>query len=329
MPANLTPQYLKAEQKFRSAQTTEEKIEAVKEMLATLPKHKGTEKIYAELKRKLAEFKKEAETEHRKGKHGPSFKVPREGAAQVVLVGYPNVGKSQIVAKLTDANVQVADYPFTTRAPAPGMMKYEDIQIQLVDTPPVTPTTTEPGMFDLVRAADAVIIVVDLGADEGLEQIEWILERFAQSKISLLPKRPLKPLTDGVLAVRTFLVGNKDDLPGAADRLDALKGLYADRFMLLPISAQEGRGLGDLMKKIYEFLDVIRVYTKEPGQKPDLTAPYVLPRGSTVLDLAGRVHNDFRQTLKFARLWGTGAYSGQSVGRDHVLSEKDVVELHT
>jgi ribosome-interacting GTPase 1 len=124
-------------------------------------------------------------------------------------------------------------------------------------------------------------------------------------------------------------VGNKDDLPGAADRLDALKGLYADRFMLLPISAQEGRGLGDLMKKIYEFLDVIRVYTKEPGQKPDLTAPYVLPRGSTVLDLAGRVHNDFRQTLKFARLWGTGAYSGQSVGRDHVLSEKDVVELHT
>jgi ribosome-interacting GTPase 1 len=177
---------------------------------------------------------------------------------------------------------------------------------------------------------------VDLGADEAMEQIEWILERFAQAKIALQPQRV--PLvagnqcsipTDGTIVIRTFMVGNKDDLPGASDRLEVLKSLYGDRFMILSISARDGNGLGDLMKKIYEFLDVIRVYTKEPGQKPDLTAPYVLPRGSTIIDLAGRVHNDFRQTLKFARLWGTGAYSGQSVGREHVLNDKDVVELHT
>jgi len=329
MPANLTPQYLKAEQKFRQAQTTEEKIEGVKEMLATLPKHKGTEKIYAELKHKLAEFKKEQETAHKKGKQGPSFKVPREGAGQVALIGYPNTGKSMLISKLTDANVQVADYPFTTRFPAPGMMKYEDIQIQLVDTPPVTPTTMEPGMFDLVRAADAATIVVDLGDDASLEQIEWIIARFAEAKIALQPNRPAEEPTDGVVIVRTFIVGNKDDAAGAADRLEVIKSLYGDRYMILSVSAETGDGLGDLIKRIYQFLDIIRVYTKEPGQKPDLTAPFVLPRGSTLLDLAGRVHNDFRQTLKFARLWGANAYSGQSVGREHVLNDKDVVELHT
>jgi len=329
MPANLTPQYLKAERKFRAAQTTDEKVEAVKEMLSTLPKHKGTEKIYAELKHKLAEFKKEQETAHKKGKQGPSFKVPCEGAGQVVLIGYPNTGKSMLISKLTDANVQVADYPFTTRFPAPGMMKYEDIQIQLVDTPPVTPTTIEPGMFDLVRAADAAMIVVDLGDDASLEQIEWIIGRFAEAKIALQPKRPTEEPTDGVVTVRTFILGNKDDAEGAADRLEVIKSLYGDKYMILTSSAETGDGLGDLIKKVYQFLDIIRVYTKEPGQKPDLTAPFVLPRGSTLLDLAGRVHNDFRQTLKFARLWGANAYSGQSVGREHVLNDKDVVELHT
>ncbi len=329
MPANLTPQYLKAEQKFRAAQTVEEKVAAVKEMLSTLPKHKGTEKIYAELKHKLAEFKKEQETARKKGKTGPSFKVPREGAGQVVLIGYPNTGKSMIVSKLTDAPVQVADYPFTTRMPTPGMIKHEDIQIQLVDTPPVTPTTMEPGMFDLVRAADAAAVVADLGSDDSLEQIEWVLDRFAQAKIALQPRRPAEEPAEGVIAVRTFLLCNKDDAPGAADRLDVLKSFYAERYTIFTVSALTGNGLGELIKRIYAFLDVIRVYTKEPGQKPDLTAPYVLPRGSTLLDLAGRVHNDFRQTLKFARLWGTGAYSGQSVGREHVLNDKDVVELHT
>ena len=329
MPANLTPQYLKAEKKFRAAQTTDEKVEAVKEMLSTLPKHKGTEKIYAELKHKLAEFKKEQETAHKKGKQGPSFKVPREGAGQVVLIGYPNTGKSMLISKLTDANVQVADYPFTTRFPAPGMMKYEDIQIQLVDTPPVTPTTMEPGMFDLVRAADAAMIVVDLGDDASLEQIEWIIGRFAEAKIALQPKRPAPEPTDGVVTIRTFILGNKDDAEGAADRLEVIKSLFGDKYMLLASSAETGDGLGELIKKIYQFLDIIRVYTKEPGQKPDLTAPFVLPRGGTLLDLAGRVHNDFRQTLKFARLWGANAYSGQSVGREHVMNDKDVVELHT
>ena len=332
MPANLTPQYLKAEQKFRAAQTTDEKVEAVKEMLSTLPKHKGTEKIYAELKHKLAEFKKEQETARKKGKQGPSFKVPREGAGQVVLIGYPNTGKSMLISKLTDANVQVADYPFTTRFPAPGMMKYEDIQIQLVDTPPVTPTTMEPGMFDLVRSADAAMIVVDLGDDASLEQIEWIIGRFAEAKIALVPlvaSNQCHTASDGVMPIRTFILGNKDDAEGAADRLEVIKSLFGDKYMLLASSAETGDGLGELIKKIYQFLDIIRVYTKEPGQKPDLTAPFVLPRGSTLIDLAGRVHNDFRQTLKFARLWGTGAYSGQSVGREHVLNDKDVVELHT
>ena len=137
MPANLTPEYLAAEEEFKSAQSHEEKIAALERMLSTVPKHKGTEKLQADIKRRLSRERKEG---HKKGgaRTVPFWLVKKEGAGQVALIGPPNAGKSSLLAALTNARPEVADYPFTTHAPTPGMMAYENIQVQLIDLPPVS-----------------------------------------------------------------------------------------------------------------------------------------------------------------------------------------------
>jgi len=334
MAANLTPQYLKAEKEYRAAQTLEDKLAALKKMLSELPKHKGTEKIHAGLKTRLSELKVEMETRRKTGRAGVTFRVPKEGAAQIVLLGYPNVGKSQIVARLTGAHVEVADYPFTTRQPAPGMMRYEDIQIQLVDTPPLSVKGMEPGMLDLIRAADAAMLVLDLSTDgddirpDPLEQADSTITRLSEVKIHLVGRVPDEREDPFVVYLKTLLVGSKVDVEGAQGRLAALEDLYRERYTLLGLSARDNIGLDGFGRRLFDFLELIRIYTKEPGKKPDLAAPYVLHRGATVLDLAERIHKDFAERMKFARIWGANAYSGQSVGRDHALNDKDVLELH-
>ncbi|HIE53396.1 MAG TPA: TGS domain-containing protein [Armatimonadetes bacterium] len=327
MPANLTPQYLAAEQRFREAVSTEEKIEALREMLATIPKHKGTEKMQADIKRRLAALRRELQTERRRGRRIHPFKVERQGAGQVVLLGFPNVGKSSLIRALTNAEPEVAAYPFTTQRPIPGMMPYENVQIQLVDTPPLTLDYLAPWLPDLARRADAALLMVDLSSDDVLEQVETIRERLAKQRIELVKTVPVQtePLTKYLPAL---MVGNKQDREGAAERFAILQELYAEQFPLLAISVQTGAGLEELRRGLWERLGVVRVYTKEPGQKPDLAEPYVLKRGSTVLDLAAAVHRDFVEGLRFARIWGEGMYDGQPVKRSHVLRDGDIIELH-
>jgi len=143
MPANLTPDYLAAERDYKQAATPAERIAALERMLATVPKHKGTEKIQADLKRRLSQARKES-TKKGAAHSVPFYLVEKEGAGQVVLLGPPNAGKSQLVAALTHAHPEVADYPFTTRLPTPGMMSYQNVQIQLIDLPPLSEEFMEP-----------------------------------------------------------------------------------------------------------------------------------------------------------------------------------------
>jgi len=325
MPANLTPEFEKAEQRYRQAKSDEEKLLALQEMLRTIPKHKGTEHMQADIKRRISQLRKAA-AKKASSKGVDLFHVPRSGAGQVVLVGYPNAGKSSLLAAATNAPVKVADYPYTTALPVPGMWPYQDIQIQLVDTPPMTAQHVPPGLMGTVRNADIIAIVVD-AADEPLEQAEGVLGILADRGLELLsiPRGQLDH--DGRHQYSGLLVANKADAAAEAN-VSALRELYAPRLETLAVSCRTGAGLDGLVRRLWELLDIIRVYTKEPGKPPDMDRPYTLPAGATLEDLAREIHREVPEKMKFARIWGPGRHAGQRVHRAEVLRDRDVVEIH-
>ena len=327
MPANLPPEYHDAEKRYREARTPQEKIEVLEEMLAIIPKHKGTEHLIGDLRRRIAKQKAEAQ---KKGvRKGFAIYVEKEGAGQVVLVGPPNSGKSTIVGFLTNAKVEVAEYPFATRKPVAGMMPFENIQIQLVDLPPISTEHMEPWVLSLVRPADLVLFIVDLASDSLLEEIVLVEEVLGRARIDLVGAGPTPPPAEpGRVVKKTLLVGNKLDEKGAEEASMILQELYGQRFPILTISALDGAHLEVLRRRIYEGLGIVRVYTKAPGRPPAMSVPVVLPQRSTILDVAESIHKDFAEQLKFARVWGQGKYDGQRVNRDYVVQEGDIIELH-
>ena len=329
MAVNLPPQYHDAEARYKKGKTAEEKLAALKEMWVILPKHKASEKVQADLKTKISELTDQIEHD----KLGPkkaapgTFKVPKQGAGQVVFLGPPNAGKSRLLSRLTKASPAVAPYPFTTREPVPGMMDYEDVRVQLVDLPPVTPDHYEPFITDVTRAADAAVLFLDLADDDGPAATQAAIDRLKQARRVLAADLSAED-DPATYTLPTLLVANKCDDEAADIRLEIAREAFAGRFPLHVISAERGDGLDELRKAIYDRLGVMRVYTKQPGKPPDMTSPFTCPVGSTVAEFAGHVHKDFEEGLKSARVWGSGAFDGQTVGRDHVLRDKDVVELH-
>jgi len=328
MPANLPPQYFEAEKIYRQAKTPEEKVEALENMLAIMPKHKGTDKLRAELRRKIAKFSEEAQRRPSAARKGSAYNIRKEGAGQVVLVGLPNVGKSRLVSALTEAFPEVADYPYTTKMPVPGMLKFENIQIQLLDMPPITDREAKPWFSHLLRNADIVLVVVDLG-DDSLIQLEAILAELENMKVKLVREGAEEELAPGVVRKRALIVGSRGDLNESRGRYAVLDSRYGAELPVVAVSAKERTGLEEMKQAIYETLDIIRVYTKSPGKKPDFEEPVVIKKGSTVEDAAGSIHKDFRSRLKYAQVWGSGKYDGQRVKRGHILEDGDVVELHT
>ncbi|MBN2357758.1 50S ribosome-binding GTPase [candidate division KSB1 bacterium] len=326
MPANLTPDYLRAEEDFKRARTPQDQLEALKKMMATLPKHKGTEKLQGDIKRRMSAVREEIQKGDRK--KGFGIKVDPEGAGQVALAGAPNSGKSQLVAALTQTRLEVAPYPFTTRAPHPAMMMYEDIQIQLVDLPPISRQHMEFWVPNIIRTCDLVLIVFDLSNPDILDEIEETMNLLSESKLKLVAYRPETDSWASVIEKRILLAGNKSDLPEAQENWGVVRELYAEKFPTLAVSALTGDNLQNLRFALFASLDVVRVYSKRPGQEADMQQPYIMPKGGTVVDFAREVHRDFAEKLKFARLWGHGKFEGQRVNRDYVLQDRDVIELH-
>ena len=329
MATNLTPQYHKAEEEYRRAATIEEELKWLEVMLREMPKHKASEKLQSELKQKISKAKKELEAERKSGKKGHSVRIPRQGAGTAMLLGGPNAGKSRLLAALTRATPEVAPYPFTTRAPLPGMMPWEDVMVQLIDTPPITRDYLEPYMQGLIRAADVAVLVVDLAADEGIEQLQELLDRLAGTKTRLAKESALDEEDVGISYTQTLLAPNKIDAPGAAERLELLHELCPLEFPEFVISAETSAGLDALRDAIYHALGVVRVYTKLPTAKSaDFERPFTVRRGETVLDVAALVHKDLAENFKFARVWGAAMHDGSVAKGDYVVHDKDIVELH-
>lgn len=326
MPANLTPQYYAAEQAYKQAKTVDEKIDALEEMLAVIPKHKGTEKLQADLKRRLAKLRKEGEKKSKTSREDP-FHVEKEGAGQVLLLGFPNSGKSSLVGALTRAKVTISDYPFATQLPVAGMMPYEDIWIQLVDTPPITADMIQPGLVGTLKAADALLIIIDTSSDDCLDQLEGCMQLLRKKRVLDLDEETA-PGPHRLPFSRCLVVATKADAPQSQANMSILQEFIPAPLQLVPVSTATGANLEQLRQRIFEMLEVIRVYSKIPGREPDMRAPFVLKKGSTVLDMARAVHRDFPEKLKHARIWGSARFDGQSVSRDYVLQDRDIVELH-
>lgn len=329
MPTNLPPDYFKAEEQFRAATTTEEKIAWLETMYSLVPKHKGTDHLRADLRRKISRLKEGAKARKGAARQASPYHIDREGAGQVVVIGPANSGKSSLVAALTNAEPEVAPHPFSTWGPTPGMMSFENVQIQLVDTPPLDAGFLDPEMINLLRRADLLMLVVDLQAFP-IEQIERCKEILRSHRIVAVDHpEEAEGMLRATLKPFLIVVNKTDDERRDAD-FDALCELMeGETCPLVPYSAVTGYHLDDLKRAIFERLDVIRVYARPPGKEPDFTAPFVLKAGSTVEDFAAKVHQDFLRNLKSARVWGSTAFEGQMVARDYVLQDGDVVELRT
>ena len=328
MPANLTPQYFAAEERYKQAKDDRERLKALKEMLGVIPKHKGTEKLQADIKRKIARLKDELQDKKtKKGAKRFSYSVEKEGAAQITVVGPPNVGKSQLVNSLTNATLEVADYPFTTRIFQPAMMPYEDIQIQLVDIPPISQEYMENWIPSLIKNSDAILLVFDLNQDDLLEQIDTTIEILTYNKIELFNEK-IAEQDFRWTYLKSILLGNKLDLPQAKENFNILKEFYDERFSIFPISTKDKTDLVALKQAIIQLMNIVRIYSKRPGHEPDHKNPFVFPRGSTLIDFAQAVHQDFAKNLKFARVWSKKKFDGQRITKDYILEDKDVIELH-
>ncbi|MFZ5642970.1 MAG: TGS domain-containing protein [Bacillota bacterium] len=324
MPANLTPQYHIAEENYKKATTIEEKRAALEEMLAVIPKHKGTEKLQAEIKKRLSKIKEEGIKKGSQKKFDP-FNIEKQGAGQVVFFGFPNTGKSALLNAITRANTKVADYPFTTTLPVSGMMPFEDILIQVVELPPITAEMSPPGISGALINCDLIAVVFNLSSDDCLDQINESINFLYRKRIIRNEKIP------GVRCVppeRIFLLGNRSDAPESKENLDIIRELGPAGFKIYTVSAKTGENIEQLKRTLFNTLDVIRIYSKMPGKETDMRAPFVLSRGSTVLDLAEKIHRDMAQKLKFARVWGSSKFEGQSVPKDYVLQDKDIVEIN-
>ena len=325
MPANLTPQYLEAERNYRAAKSPLEKIAFLEEMLSVMPKHKGTDHLRADIRTKISKLTQSLDK--KTATQRASMIIEKVGAGQVAVIGPPNTGKSQIVTSLTKATPAVAAYPFTTQNAIPGMMKYENVQIQLIDTPPLSENPPEWWVHNIIRRADALLIVVDAG-DDPLEQFELVVSRLKEKKLALWQDVEVSDDEISFTYKRILLMCNKRDLDPDNIGLQLLREEYGERIPIIGISALV-ENLDDLKQAIFTLLDIIRVYTKVPGGKPDYEDPIVLKSGSNLEDAAAGVHKDFARNLKYARIWGSGKHDGVMAKRDHIMQDGDVIELHT
>ncbi len=332
MPANLTPQYKEAEERFRMASSDDEKLACLEEMMRLIPKHKGTEKMRADIKTRMSKIRARMTSGKTSGGGGKRTSymdhIEKHGAAQLVLLGPPNTGKSSLIKLVTNSEPEIADYPFTTRMPMPAMMPYDTLQFQLVDMPPITTDTYDGWMSNLIRNADMILMVVDVASDDLLESLEDTLRAIAEAGIVLVGEKIPEEYEGSVFCKKTLILANKVGMDNAPDNLEILKEFFGNKFPILPISVEKQRNIEQFKRRVFEILEIIRVYTKTPGKDVEYKDPIVLPIGSTVEDAAISIHKDFAEKLQYAKVWGADKFDGQRVTNSFELSDGDIIEFH-
>jgi uncharacterized protein len=341
VPANLSPEYKAAEAAFRKTRDPHDRLNALREMLRTIPKHKGTEHLQADIKARIKSLADQLEGGVRKGSGhgGPALVIRPEGAAQLALIGPPNAGKSSLHAKLTGSNAHAGPYPFTTQHPEAGMMPFEDVHFQLIDLPPVSAEHPVPWLVNALQTADAALLVLDLADPSCLDQLQAVQSVLAQQRVTLSGRWPAGETMHAdasipdedpfALSLPCLLLANKAD--GIADidaELQVLRELSGAQWPTLAVSGVTGYGLREIGPWLFRHLGIVRVYTKVPGHAADQHRPFTLRRGQTVGDVARQVHGDVARSLRYARVWGHSAFGGQHVGPEHIVDDGDVVELH-
>ncbi len=304
MPANLPPQFFELQRKLNQTKDIQEKIEILQEMLAICPKHKGTERVQEEIKKKIAKLKR---VQPKKIKREEIYFVKKEGAGQVLILGPPNSGKTSLTNALCDTNFKVGDYPFTTQLPTPGMLKYENILIQIVDTPPLTGDFKPGWLKNLAKQADSILVLVDLenNPENQLKEIKQILNDWKIEKEKIL------------------IAGNKIDLEKGRENFEKIK----KDFEILGISTKEKIKVEELKRKIFESLKIIRVYPKEPKKEVDFENPFILKRGTKLIDFVKEINEEWVKRFKGAKLYEKNSRNFKIVGRDYILNDEDIVEI--
>jgi ribosome-interacting GTPase 1 len=330
MPANLPPQYYELEREFKKESDPREKLRLAKELLAMMPKHKGTDKLQADLKAKISKLAKQIEGGGKK--HGARHTdihthIEKEGAAQVILIGPPNSGKSSIVDVLTHAQPLIGDYPYTTREPLAGMTTFETVQFQLIDTPPISEEYFESFVPNLVRQADMVVVVVDISTPGFDKRVKTILEKLEEKRIILTTSIPEKIDDQRYAHKKTIIAAHKYLDDGGKEGLAEIRGLYS-KFKVVPTSILDDVSMQEFKSAIFDSLGIMRIYTKRIGHDVDYTDPIILPIGGTVEDAARTIHKDFARDLQYAKIWGVGKFEGQRVKNSYVLSDRDIIEFH-
>jgi len=308
MPANLPPQFFELQKKLKENLPLREKIEILKEMLAVCPKHKGTEKVQRELKRKIAKFKKELKIEKKQKKREDFYTIKKEGGGQVVICGPPNSGKTSLVNALSQTDFKVREYPFTTTIPKTAMMDFEDIKIQLIDTPPLTKEFSPGWLKNILQNSDLILVLFEPREKlrKNTKEIEEIFQNW-----NLKEKRIL------------FLV-NKIDLLTEKEKENVLK----EGKIYLGISVSQKTNLEKLKEEIFKNLEIVRVYSKKPGREPDFSHPFILKKGTTLFELIEQIHKDFLKSFKFAKLYQKEIKNPLLVGKEYILKDKDIIEIH-
>lgn len=389
MPANLPVEAKKKWDEVSTARNPKQKLQLLQEFLSLVPKHKGTEKLRAQVKTKIATLRKEIEAKKQRkaGAQGPKFFIEKEGAAQIVILGQTKVGRSNLLMAVTNARVEVSEYHFTTLEAVPGMLSFEDLQFQIVEAPAMIKGAAEGKAWGqqtlaLARNADGLILMVDL-SENPCEQLSLILDELDNARV--LVRKPtarveierkhmgvglrifvignlinctLKDVEkllrsyrisnaivkmhgeatlddvedsifESVVYRPTIVVANKLDLETGTKNLKELKRCVEGRLPIVPLSCKTGSGLQKLGGELFKALEIIRIYTKEPGSRDPSSTPFILQKRSTVADLAKQIHSDFYRRFSHARVWSKRLlFSPQKVGLSFVLGDKDIVEMH-